>query len=31
MVDIPPEDSDGFDLFYASLADGTRVVFGEDG
>ena len=21
----------GFDLFYASLADGSRVVFGEDG
>ena len=30
-VDSPPEDTDGFDLFYASLADGTRIVFGQDG
>ncbi len=31
MVDDPPQESEGFDLFYASLADGTRVVFGQDG
>lgn len=30
-TDVPPEESEGFDLFYATLADGSRVVFGEDG
>jgi hypothetical protein len=30
-LDGPPEESDRFDLFYASLADGTRIVFGQDG
>ena len=27
----PPDAIEGFDLFYATLADGSRVVFGEDG
>jgi hypothetical protein len=30
-TDAPPTVADGFDLFYASLADGSRVVFGQDG
>jgi len=28
---IRPNEVEGFDLFYAILADGSRVVFGEDG
>jgi hypothetical protein len=30
-TDSPPTASEGYDLFYAALSDGTRVVFGEDG
>jgi heme-degrading monooxygenase HmoA len=30
-TDTPPTVSEGYDLFYAALADGTRVIFGEDG
>ena len=30
-TDTPPTPTEGYDLFYASLADGSRVVFGEDG
>ena len=30
-IDAPPTETGGFDLFYASLADGTRIVFGQDG
>ena len=30
-TDAPPTATEGYDLFYASLADGSRVVFGEDG
>lgn len=29
-TEVPPEQPDGFDLFYATLNDGSRVVFGED-
>lgn len=29
--ETPPGEVEGFDLFYATLADGSRVVFGEDG
>lgn len=27
----PPSELEGFDLFYAFLDDGSRIVFGEDG
>ena len=30
-TDAPPSAVDGYDLFYASLPDGSRVVFGQDG
>ncbi len=30
-TETPPSEPEGFDLFYASLADGSRVVFGQDG
>ena len=30
-TDTPPGEPEGFDLFYASLADGSRVIFGQDG
>ena len=30
-TDIHTGAVEGFDLFYASLADGSRVVFGQDG
>ncbi len=29
--ETPPDEPEGFDLFFATLADGSRVVFGEDG
>jgi heme-degrading monooxygenase HmoA len=29
-TDVPPDEADGFDLFYAQLNDGTRIIFGED-
>ncbi len=30
-TETPPSELEGFDLFYAFLDDGTRIVFGEDG
>lgn len=30
-TETPPAEVEGFDLFYATVSDGSRVVFGEDG
>lgn len=30
-TEVPPGEAESFNLFYATLADGSRVVFGQDG